>query len=406
MVKQMLKLKNFRWFFLSEIFYCFAIGMGTVGANWVLVDTTGSAQLIGLLLTVNVLAGFFASPFIGVLTDRLNRKLLLLTMYAIQIVLLIFLAILMIFNDFYVLYVFFFSIINGLGWTTYMATSRSLMQELLSDKQYIEGNAIVEISLQVGMFTAGAVSGMLYEMIGFDWLLIANAIAIFISSICLASIQYQPISTSSSHDSFIEEFKEGLSYLKKEYWLLIFGIASILPSVSTMLFNVVLPSYVTDVIKGNSIVFGLSDMFYGIGGFLSGFIASWIIRKVPYRIAISSTFLIIILILSSLVFNETTWILYWACLLFGFGNSSLRIWMNAIIMKNIPKIYLGRAISVWTAVSLLLQAILSIGLGRMMDQTSANLGFVCLVMVMALGLFLAVYSNRKKDSLKHNCVII
>lgn len=396
MVKQMLKLKNFRWFFLSEIFYCFAIGMGTVGANWVLVDKTGSAQLIGLLLTVNVLAGFFASPFIGVLTDRLNRKLLLLTMYGIQIVLLIFLAILMIFNDFYVLYVFFFSIINGLGWTTYMATSRSLMQELLSDKQYIEGNAIVEISLQVGMFTAGAVSGVLYEMIGFDWLLIANVIAIFISSICLASIQYQPISTSSSHDSFIEEFKEGLSYLKKEYWLLIFGIASILPSVSTMLFNVVLPSYVTDVIKGDSIVFGLSDMFYGIGGFMSGFIASRIIQKMPYRIAILSTFLISILILGSLVFSETTWILYWACLVFGFGNSSLRIWMNTLIMKNIPKKYLGRAISVWTGVSLLLQAILSIGVGRLMDHTSANLGFICLVMVMAVGLFLAVYSNRKE----------
>ena len=72
-MKQMYKLKNFRFFFLSEIFYCFAIGRGTIGANWVLLDTTGSAQLVGLLLTVNVLAGFFASPFIGVLTDRLNR---------------------------------------------------------------------------------------------------------------------------------------------------------------------------------------------------------------------------------------------------------------------------------------------------------------------------------------------
>ena len=70
--------------------------------------------------------------------------------------------------------------------------------------------------------------------------------------------------------------------------------------------------------------------------------------------------------------------------------------MNALIMKNIPKIYLGRAISVWTGVSLLLQAILSIGVGRLMDQTSANIGFTCLVMVMAVGLFLAVYSIRKE----------
>lgn len=401
MVIQMLKLKNFRWFFLSEIFCCFAIGTGTVGANWVLMDKTGSAQLVGLLLTTNVLAGFIASPIIGVLTDRFNRKSLLLTLYTIQIVLLIFLAVLIISNDFYVLYVFLFTIINGLGWTTYMATSRSLMQELLTNEQYVEGNAIVEISLQVGMFTAGAASGVLYEFIGFGWLLMLNAAAIFISSLCLVGIRYYPTSTSGSHSSIVQDFKAGISYLKKEYWLLIFGIASILPAVSTMLFNVVLPGYVTEIIKGNSIVFGLSDMFYGIGGFVSGFIASRIIRIMSYRAAISSTFLFSILILGSLVFSENAWILFGVCLLFGMGNSSLRIWMNARIMECVPKAYLGRAIAVWTSISLLLQAVLSIGLGQLMDQTSANLGFAWLAIVMALGLSLAVYSNRKESLSKH-----
>jgi len=396
MVTQMLKLKNFRRFFLSEIFYCFAIGMGTVGANWVLMDKTSSSQLVGLLLTVNVLAGFFVSPIIGVLTDRFNRKLLLITLYTLQIILLIFLAVLIIFTEFYTFYVFFFSIINGLGWATYMATSRGLMQELLSEEQYVEGNAIIEISLQVGMFTAGAASGVLYEIIGFGWLLMLNSTAIFFSSMCLVGIRYYPISTSGNNASFIKDFRDGMSYLKNEYWLLIFGIASILPSVSTMLFNVVLPGYVTDVIKGNSIVFGLSDMFYGIGGFVSGFIASRIIRKMSYLVAILITFFIIMLILGSLVFNESAWILYGACLLYGFGNSSLRIWMNTRIMESVPKGYLGRAISVWTAISLLLQAVLSIGLGRLMDQTSANLGFGWLVTVMALGLSLAVYSNRQE----------
>ena len=396
MVTKLLKLKNFRRFFLSEIFYCFAIGMGTVGANWVLIDKTGSAQLVGLLLTVNVLAGFLASPIIGVLTDRFNRKSLLLTLYAIQILLLTILAVLMILNDFYLSYVFAFSIINGIGWATYMATSRSLMQELLSEEQYIEGNSIVEISLQVGMFTAGAASGVLYDMIGFGWLIMLNATVIFISSICLVGIRYEPIAKHDSHESFVQDFRDGISYLKKEHWLLIFGIASILPTVSTMLFNVVLPSYVTDIIKGSSVVFGLSDMFYGIGGFMSGYIAIRIVQKISYRKAISISFLLIMLILGSLVFNENAWILFVACLLYGFVNSSLRIWMNTRIMESVPKAYLGRAIAVWTAISLLLQAVLSIGVGRLMDQTSANLGFVWLVIVMALGLSLAVYSNRQE----------
>ena len=87
-----------------------------------------------------------------------------------------------------------------------MATSRSLMQEILTDKQYIEGNAIVEISLQVGMFTAGAAAGVLYGWIGFERLLMLNAIAIFVSSLFLMSIQYRSIAKSSSHSSFLQDF--------------------------------------------------------------------------------------------------------------------------------------------------------------------------------------------------------
>lgn len=398
MIKQIYKIKNFRLFFLSEIFYCFAIGMGTIGANWVLVDTTGSAQLVGLLLTVNVLAGFFASPIIGVLTDRFNRKSMLLTMYVVQISLLILLATLMLFNNLNVLFIFLFSSINGLGWTTYMATSRSLMQEILTNKQYTEGNAIVEISLQVGMFTAGAASGVLYETIGFEKLLILNATAILISSIFLVGIQYSSIVKPNSHTSFLHDFKAGTGYLRKEYLVFIFGVASILPSVCTMLFNVVLPSYVTEIIKGDSIVFGLSDMFYGIGGFLSGFLASSIIRNRSYRIVITGTFLIIILILCGLVVNKSVWILFGGCLFYGFGNSALRIWMNTRIMEYVPKEYLGRVVSVWTAISLFIQAGISIGLGTLIDQTAANFGFACLVIIMAVGLILVSYSKLNGES--------
>ena len=393
MFKRLLLFKNFRFFFFSEIFYCFAIGMGTIGANWVLVDTTGSAQLVGLLLTVNVLAGFAASPIIGVFTDRVNRKLLLLTMYVLQIILLVCLAVFLIFHHVTILSIFLFSIINGLGWTTYMASSRSLMQEILTEEQYIEGNAIVEISLQVGMFTAGAAAGVLYEIVGFEPLLFINAIAILFSCLCLVRIQYRSFTKSTNQHSFLQNFKAGTSYLKKEYWLFIFGIASILPSVSTMLFNVVLPTYVTDIIKGDSIVFGLSDMFYGIGGFLSGFLASRIVRNKSYQKVNTYTFLIIIIILNLLVLNSSTWILFGACLLYGFGNSALRIWMNTRIMEYVPKAYIGRAISVWTAISLLLQAILSICLGRLIDLTAANYGFIFLAFVMAVGVLLINYSK-------------
>lgn len=65
---------NFRWFFLAEIIYAFGVGISTVGTNWYLIDKTNDSHLLGIMLALNVLAGFLASPIIGGLADKYNRK--------------------------------------------------------------------------------------------------------------------------------------------------------------------------------------------------------------------------------------------------------------------------------------------------------------------------------------------
>src|SRR5690625_6497180 len=78
MVFRVLKQKNFRNFFLSEITYAFGVGMSTVGANWFLMDQTGSIKPVGFMLSLNVIAGFLISPLIGILTDKFKRKVVIL----------------------------------------------------------------------------------------------------------------------------------------------------------------------------------------------------------------------------------------------------------------------------------------------------------------------------------------
>ncbi|MGW8030630.1 hypothetical protein ACWEYL_12915 [Staphylococcus xylosus] len=64
---------NFRWFFLAEIIYAFGVGISTVGTNWYLIDKTNDSHLLGIMLALNVLAGFLASPIIGGLADKHNN---------------------------------------------------------------------------------------------------------------------------------------------------------------------------------------------------------------------------------------------------------------------------------------------------------------------------------------------
>ncbi|WP_404457938.1 MFS transporter [Oceanobacillus kapialis] len=408
MVFSMLKVRNFRNFFLSEIIYAFGVGMSTVGANWYLMDQTNSTTAVGFMLALNVIAGFMISPLIGILTDRINRKTIIIWTYLIQALAIFGIAALFMLDEFKVGYLYLFSIVNGMGWTTYMSTSRSLLQELVTEGELINGNSLIEICLQVGMFTAGGASGIFYQYFGFEFILVFNAISFLISSLFIYRVQHKSIIRESSSDTFYTSFKEGINFLMKKPNVLFLGIAAIVPLVATMMYNVVLPEYVSNTVNGNSIDFGLADLFYGVGGFLSGLIAAPLAKKLSNRVTVILFFLLSISVLFALAWNHYVAILFLGSLLFGLCNSSLRIIMNTTIMETVPKSFMGRAMSVWMAISLVLQAVFSPGLGILIDRFSAGFGFIFVSGLMLIGfvIFQIVVRTRSvnvQEGLNQRC---
>lgn len=400
MVFSVLKTRSFRNYFFSDIISGFGVGMSTIGANWFIMDRTGSLSAVGFMLTLNVLASLAISPLFGIVTDRFNRKSIILGTNWIRASALLAIAFAFLFLDFNVVYLYLFTIVNGMGWTIYMSASRSLVQELLPKKDLINGNSLIEISLQVGMFVAGGASGVLYKFYGFETILILNAAAFVVSSLFLYGIQYTPIAVENKEGSFYVNFKEGLNYLRERPSVFLLGVASIIPIVAVMVFNVVLPGYVSGPVNGDSVVFGLSDMFYGIGGLLSGFVAAPLARKLSNNGTIVLFFIMAISIQFAWVFNHYVWILYIGCLLFGLSNSSLRIVMNTILMGTVSKSFMGRAMSVWMAISFLLQCIFAMGLGVLMDRFSPSVGFIGIGGLMLCGLGTALYASLWSKSKK------
>lgn len=388
MVYNMLKGKNFRNFFISDITQGFGVGMSTIGANWFLLDKTGSATAVGLLLAINVIAGFLVFPLVGTFTDKFNRKVIIMWTHLIRAVLIFILTALFFISGFHPIYLYIFTIINGIGWTIYMSASRSLIQEILPEDEYFSGNSLIEISLQVGMFMAGAASGFLYKYFGFEIILLINSLAFLISSIALLRVTYKSEIVSEENESFLKSFKGGISYLGGKKLLFIFGIVSIIPLVSTMIFNVIVPSYVNDSLNAGSVAFGIADMFYGIGGLVSGFLAAPLANRFSSKHTIFSFFGIAIVIMTVLTINKYITILFIGSFLIGLSNSSLRILMNSLLMKMVDKRFMGRAMSVWMAMSLLFQAILAYSLGRLVDYFSPGIGFLFMGALMLLGFIL------------------
>ncbi|WP_242862347.1 MFS transporter [Clostridium botulinum] len=271
--------KNFRNFFVSDIISGFGVGLIMIAENWYVFTQTNSTKYVGFLLAFTVIASFIVSPIAGICADIFNRKNVISITYVVRIFFLLVIALVFLMHGFDIRLMYLLSIINGIGWTFYMSTSRSFIQELLPKNLLIKGNSLLEICLQSGMLFSGAIFGIFFEYFGFVNILFINIIVFLISNFIVSRIKYNSIISTIDNEKFFKSFIAGLSYLRKRKVIFVFGIITIIPLAVTMIYNVVLPAYVDEISKNSSIVFGISDMFYGIGGLVSGFGVALIIKK-------------------------------------------------------------------------------------------------------------------------------
>ncbi len=386
--------KNFRNFFVSDIISGFGVGLIMIAENWYVFTQTNSTKYVGFLLAFTVIASFIVSPIAGICADIFNRKNVISITYVVRISFLLVIALVFLMHGFDIRLMYLLSIINGIGWTFYMSTSRSFIQELLPKNLLIKGNSLLEICLQSGMLFSGAIFGIFFEYFGFVNILFINIIVFLISNFIVSRIQYNSIISTIDNEKFFKSFIAGLSYLRKRKVIFVFGIITIIPLAVTMIYNVVLPAYVNEISKNSSIVFGISDMFYGIGGLVSGFGVALIIKKMRSNQIIFLFFIIAISDLLSLYLNTNVFVLYFCSLLLGVSNSTLKIVMNTVLMENVDKQFMGRATAVWTAISLLIQAVGTSTMGIIIDNFGAKYGFLCMALLMFIGVisFVFIYS--------------
>ncbi|WP_416261483.1 MFS transporter [Gibbsiella quercinecans] len=384
---------RFRAFFISDIISGFGVGMATIGANWFVLMNTGSNKYVGILLAVNVIAGFLASLFSGVITDKYNRKRVIFFTHAIRAIFLLLLLACLESFDFSIYYLYAFAIINGVGWTIYMSASRSFLQEILDEKKYVTGNSLLEISLQVGMFLAAAASGFIYKYFSFNAILLVNALMFILSAIAINLIKYNAVRHSSDNEGYTLMLRRGWAFLYENKAIFILGVVSIIPLVVTMIYNVVLPDYVNKTLGKDSITFGFADMSYGIGGLLSGIMMSSSAMKLEPRKLIGVFFILACVNLMFLSRNTVVFNLYLCSLLLGLCNSSLRILMNSLLMNTVPKDYMGRAMAVWIGISLLCQCLFSLFIGSYLDRHGAWIGIVIMSLMMGAGFILFIINQ-------------
>lgn len=170
------------------------------------VQTTGSASAVGGALVARLLPTL-ASPFFGVLADRLDRRAILVASDLVRALL----AVGLVFTrDLVVLYALIF--LMGAARALFNPTVRAAFPGVVGGGDLTRANSLISATFSVSITLGPALGGLLVAGVGVRAAFLLDA-ATFLFSAALLSRIPLPRAEAESGEGFLSELRSGLGYL-------------------------------------------------------------------------------------------------------------------------------------------------------------------------------------------------
>lgn len=381
-------------FFAANALTSVGMNIGIVGVAWFIIHSTGQNEVLGLYSAISLLSAFLTLVACGSLIDHKSKTAVMKYCAIAQGVLFLLTALLYYCGAPVLFIIYLLAVLNMPPMVIFTTASRGAVPAVIPHDKLAEGNGVIEITLQIGAMTAALLTALSYQALGFTILISAGAMFTLAGGFLFAVAKNSFDCPSISSQGLWKNLTEGIKYLCQDKKLFIFGIVVFLPTIVISVSNVIIPGYVQFTLKQNALAYGIADMFFALGALLAGlYSAKWI--KTGKRFQAQVILFLMATAGFGLFFINKSLTCFFVCVFItGLSMAALRVLLNASFMERVPATYLGRALAILMALSVVLQSALSYAMGLMMDLFGAPSGFLAVGALMLSGLFLLILSKN------------
>lgn len=358
-------------------------GMNTAAVNWYILQATHSEQVLSILVVVQAIPALLLMPFSGVVVDREDRRHVVMTLDATRGLLILAVAIIAFRGQLHVWILFVMYVLVSTGFWMFWPTITALLQELTPEAQFAQSNAMLLAGFQGGWLIAGAVVGFMYAWIGIGGILLIDFCTYVFSFSCYLMLrkgrQTVAVHSTSHHIDhpirrFVHEAKEALQFVWTRQSLAYLGLTWGFFVAAMMVTGVVTAPISDRILKAGAIGYGWLNAGWGIGAFLSTFVAASAIRRYGWRMVIPLSMLLLAASFYGVPFSG--WIGFGAGLYFvgGVARGVGGVALSSSIMDVVPKHFMGRVQTLFSITAIILQISLAPLVGRISHRVSLTLG--------------------------------
>ncbi len=362
-------------------------------------EATGSASLMGLLMTFSTLPGVLLGPFGGTYADRHSRLRIVVVsdiLAGLGVILVAAMLWLQPGNIRLITGVLFtVAILLGAIRAYFLPAVAAVIPSLVHKERLAAANSLNQLSVQGSILAGQALGGVLYNLLGAPLLFLLDGLSYLFSGLCASFIPRDPAPRNEAAAAevhpfreFLRETREGLRYLLREKGMRDFTLIASLNNFLSMPGLVLFPFYVNLYLKEGPEWYGFL-MAAVSAGQVSGFILAGVLRASgPARAAIILAAVIAYpVFFGSLALIRVPWLAAVAVFLGGLSVGLINVYLFTMIQRSTPSEMLGRVMGLLQTLSMGLMPIgMALG-GVVGDLTGKN---VPLVLGVSAGLALLI----------------
>lgn len=258
--------RNFRLYFFGQAVSLIGTWVQQTALSWLVYRMTSSVFLLGLASFAAMIPNFFLSPLAGVLSDRLNRRRMILVTQTFLMAQAAALAWLGFSANVQVWHVIALNTFMGVVSSADIPVRQSFMVEMLENREDLP-NAIALNATMVNLtrLIGPMIGGFVIAAYGERACFLINTVSFLAVILAVSAMRVDPREVRNKSRNIFAEMKAGFSYAYNfppiASILLLLGIVSLMG----MPYSVLLPSFVADILHGGPHTLGLLTVCSGAG---------------------------------------------------------------------------------------------------------------------------------------------
>ena len=348
---------------LIQLIAYFGAWFSNVAIYTLLIELNVSAGIIAMTAALHFLPGVLQAPFSGVLIDKIAPKRLMALLMSIEIVATL---PLMLVDNVSLLWLLFVLVFIRMGASSfYFTLEMSLLPRILDKAKLKLANEIHSVIWSFSYTFGMAVSGFVVYLVGVKTAFFLDAVLFMTALFLLTSVLF-PETRPEESEGFFRMFKDSFSYLRNEPHIkhLIFLHAFVGFTAFDALVALMVERYYAQAVAvalGIGLLHSLRAVGLVFGPIVIG---RWITHRTLVYLLLYQAVTIIIWALVI----ENFYLSLLASVFVGFATTTLWSYTYTLLQHHTNKEYYGRIVAYNDMVFLLTVAVVSLGIGYMVES--------------------------------------